>query len=216
MHLHTITYSSRQSAIEIARKHLGEDVVILHSFKAREGNKALLAVDNGPSESVGEDASETTKEREERAEENACNNELSINNQILELARKLDALSERLDRYENPDVENVAVQQSLFSSVLESAINSRSSSSTNTPALDLGIDTIKPAAQYKNGISLSLEANVRDVVANFKEDISELINCATRKPGSLIPASNAPDGLSGECLTSGQKAWFETLGVIAK
>ena len=62
MHLHTITYSSRQSAIEVARKHLGEDVVILHSFKAREGNKAILAVDTIPTESGGKDVTETTQE----------------------------------------------------------------------------------------------------------------------------------------------------------
>ena len=59
MHLHTITYSSRQSAIEVARKHR-DDVVILHSFKARDGNKAILAVDND--DPIGDtDVIETSK-----------------------------------------------------------------------------------------------------------------------------------------------------------
>ena len=68
MHLHTITYSSRQSAIEVARKLLGDDVVILHSFKARDGNKAILAVDKELTKSVGTDVIETQQERSDRAE----------------------------------------------------------------------------------------------------------------------------------------------------
>ena len=100
MHLHTITYSSRQSAIEVARKHLGDDVVILHSFKARDGNKSILAVDNELTQSVDTDVIEPQQERSDRAEGKPANHEVSINNQILMLAKKLDALSERLDRYE--------------------------------------------------------------------------------------------------------------------
>lgn len=213
MHLHTITYSSRQSAIEVARKHLGEDVVILHSFKARDGNKAILAVDNELTESVD---IKTQQERSDRAEGSPTHKELSINNQILALAKKLDALSERLDRYEAPDIENVAVQESLFSNVLESEINNRSAASTHNPELDLHIGTAKPAEQSNAGTTSSFEANMRDVVANFEEDIGALINYATRKPGCLMTSDNAPDDLSSECVVLGQKSSFEPLGVLAK
>lgn len=216
MHLHTITYSSRQSAIEVARKHLGDDVVILHSFKARDGNKAILAVDNELTESVGIDDIETQQERSDRAEGSAANKELSINNQILALAKKLDALSERLDRYETPDIENVAVQESLFSNVLESEINNRSAASTHNPELDLHIGTAKPAVQSNAGTTSSFEANMRDVVANFEEDIGALINYATRKPGCLMTSNNAPNDISNECVVLGQKSSFEPLGVLAK
>lgn len=216
MHLHTITYSSRQSAIEVARKHLGEDVVILHSFKAREGNKAILAVDTIPTESGGTDVTETTQEPGKRTERNPSKNELSINNQILALAKKLDALSERLDRYETPDIENVALQETLFSNVLESEINIRSASPTNTPTLDQDIDTIKSVIDCKNRITSSFEANIRDVVANFEEDIGELIKCATRKSGSLMPITNAPDDVSSNCLVLNEKVSFDPCGVVAK
>ena len=216
MHLHTITYSNRQSAIEVARKHLGDDVVILHSFKARDGNKAILAVDNEQTESVDINVIETTREHSARAQGSPANNELSINNQILALAKKLDALSERLDRYETPDIENVAVQESLFSSVLESEINNRSAASTHNPGLDLNIDTAKPAVERKTGITSSFEANMHDVVANFGEDIGALIKYATRKPGCLVTSNYAPDDLSNECAILGQKPSFEPLGVLAK
>ena len=216
MLLHTITYSSRQSAIEVARKHLGEDVVILHSFKARDGNKAILAVDNNPTESVGTDVNETTRELSQRADGYTDNNELSINNQILGLAKKLDALSERLDRYETPDMENVAVQESLFSHILESEINNRSASPTKTPVRDQDLDTLKPVIQCKNEMASSSEADMQDVVANFEEDIGELIKYATRKPESLMPLTNALNDLSSESFVLGQKPSFDPLGVLAK
>lgn len=216
MLLHTITYSSRQSAIEVARKHLGEDVVILHSFKARDGNKAILAVDNNPTESVGIDVNETTGELSQTADGYTDNNELSINNQILGLAKKLDALSERLDRYETPDMENVAVQESLFSHILESEINNRSASPTKTPVRDQDLDTLKPVIQCKNEMASSSEADMQDVVANFEEDIGELIKYATRKPESLMPLTNALNDLSSERFVLGQKPSFDPLGVLAK
>lgn len=216
MHLHTITYSSRQSAIEVARKHLGDDVVILHSFKARDGNKAILAVDNELTQAVDTDVIETQQERSDRAEGSPANHELSINNQILALAKKLDALSERLDRYETPDIENVAVQESLFSNILESEINNRSAASTHSPEIDLDIGAAKPAIQAKAGITSSFEANMHDVVANFEEDIGALIKYATRKPGCLGLSNNAPDDLSNECAVLEQQSPFESLGVLAK
>ena len=216
MHLHTITYSSRQSAIEVARKHLGDDVVILHSFKARDGNKAILAVDNELTQSVDTDVIEPQQERSDRAEGSPANHELSINNQILMLAKKLDALSERLDRYETPNIENVAVQESLFSNILKSEINNRSAASTHNPGLDLDIGAAKPAIQSKAGITSSFEGNMHDVVANFEEDIGELIKYATRKPESLMPLTNALNDLSSERFVLGQKPSFDPLGVLAK